>query len=41
MAVTPTYPGVHIQELLGAVHRITGVATSGTHLGRASGASRS
>lgn len=28
MAVTPTYPGVYIQELPSAVHPITGVATS-------------
>ncbi len=28
MAVTPTYPGVYIQELPSAVHTITGVATS-------------
>lgn len=28
MAVTPTYPGVYIQELQSSVHPITGVATS-------------
>jgi phage tail sheath protein FI len=28
MAITPTYPGVYIQELPSAVHAITGVATS-------------
>ena len=28
MAITPTYPGVYIQELPSAVHPITGVATS-------------
>ncbi len=28
MAVTPTYPGVYIEELQSAVHPITGVATS-------------
>ena len=28
MAVTPTYPGVYIEELPSAVHPITGVATS-------------
>lgn len=28
MAITPTYPGVYIQELPSAVHSITGVATS-------------
>ena len=28
MAVTPTYPGVYIEELKSGVHPITGVATS-------------
>src|SRR5262249_61476985 len=28
MPITPTYPGVYIQELPSAVHPITGVATS-------------
>ena len=28
MPVTPTYPGVYIQELTSPVHTITGVATS-------------
>ncbi len=28
MSITPTYPGVYIQELPSAVHTITGVATS-------------
>jgi hypothetical protein len=37
MPVTPTYPGVYIQELSSGVHTITGVATSITaFLGRAS-----
>src|SRR5207244_8423703 len=37
MPVTPTYPGVYVQELSSGVHTITGVATSITaFLGRAS-----
>jgi len=37
MPVTPTYPGVYIQEVSSGVHTITGVATSITaFLGRAS-----
>jgi len=36
MSITPTYPGVYIQELPSAVHTITGVATSITaFVGRA------
>src|SRR6516164_591694 len=37
MPVTPTYPGVYIEELPSGVHTITGVATSITaFLGRTS-----
>lgn len=37
MPVTPTYPGVYVQEISSGVHTITGVATSITaFLGRAS-----
>jgi Bacteriophage tail sheath protein len=37
MPITPTYPGVYLQELSSGVHTITGVATSITaFLGRAS-----
>ena len=36
MPVTPTYPGVYIEEVKSSVHPITGVATSITaFLGRA------
>src|SRR5215475_12765726 len=37
MPVTPTYPGVYVQEIPSGVHTITGVATSITaFIGRAS-----
>src|SRR5258708_37182214 len=37
MPVTPSYPGVYVQEVSSVVHTITGVATSITaFLGRAS-----